>query len=75
MFMEYFILKSEIINLLINNREQVSNIEMESAYDRFVEEVRALNQPESDFQTVYRVLNLTRIELVSYQYEQEKKCP
>lgn len=47
--MEYFILKSKLINLLINKSKPNSITEMKNAYENFVINVLALNQPESDY--------------------------
>lgn len=77
--MEYFILKSKLINLLINKSKPNSITEMKNAYENFVINVLALNQPEVDYSIVFRTLNLTRIEFQSLQtqilYEQGEKCP
>lgn len=72
------LVKSEFWNLWTKNSQEVSNDEMENAYENFVKQVKALNQPETDYQTAFRTLNLTRIEFQSLQaqilYEQGKKC-
>lgn len=70
--------KTELFNLLKNNSQTVANQEMQQAYENFVAEVLTLNQSETGYQTVFRLLNLTRIELQALQtqilYEQGKKC-
>lgn len=71
--------KTELFNLLINFSPKITNHEMQFAYENFVINVLALNQPESDYGIVFRTLNLTRIEFQSLQtqilYEQGEKCP
>lgn len=70
--------KNELFGLLINNSQQVTNHEMQQAYENFIVEMTSLNQSEKDYQLIYRSLNLTRIEFLSLQaqiwYEQGEKC-
>lgn len=70
--------KTELFYLLENSTETVTNHEMQHAYENFVKKVVALNQSETDYQMVFRSLNLSRIELQALQtqilYEQGKKC-
>lgn len=70
--------KTELFNLLKNNSHTVANQEMQQAYENFVAETLTLNQSETDYPTVFRLLNLTRIELEAVQtqilYEQGGKC-
>lgn len=72
------LVKSELFSLLANGSQQVSNNEMKNAYEYFVREVETLNQSEADFKTVFRALNITRIEFKTLQTqflcEQGKKC-
>lgn len=71
------LLKMRLFSLLTGT-SPVPNDEIQSAYVEFIEEVKFLNQSESDYQTVFRSLNLTRVELIFLQplleYEQGKKC-
>lgn len=70
--------KTELFNLLMNNSQQVTNHEMQQAYENFIVEMTFLNQSDKDYQLIYRSLNLTRIEFQSLQaqiwYEQGEKC-
>lgn len=72
------LLQSELFKKLSDCSQEVSNDEMQHAYENFITKVEALNQSESDYQTVFRSLNLTRVELIFSQslleYEQGKKC-
>lgn len=58
--------------------KKVSNREMQQAYETFVKEVETLNQSETDFQTIFRALSITRIEFRILQLqilcEQGEKC-
>lgn len=71
------ILKTKLFSLLADT-SQVTNYEMQQAYEPFVKEVETLNQPETDYPTIFRILNITRIELVfllkQFQCEQGGKC-
>ncbi|MBS7120459.1 MAG: hypothetical protein KH117_05605 [Dysgonomonas sp.] len=73
------LLKTELFSLLKNNSQIVTKQEMQQAYENFVEEVSNLNQSERDNQTLFRILNITRIEFKTLQaqilYEQGGKCP
>lgn len=72
------LLKSELFKRLSDSSQEVSNDEMENAYEDFVEKVKILNQSENNYTVIIRTLNLTRIELTALQtvflYEQGKKC-
>lgn len=67
-----------MFDLLSVLSKKVSNREMQQAYETFVKEVETLNQPETDFKTIFRILNMTRIELIfllkQFQCEQGEKC-
>lgn len=71
------LVKVEFFNLLIDN-SSVTNLKMQHAYEIFVIDVLTLNQTETDYRTIFRSLNLTRIEFQSLQaqilYEQGEKC-
>lgn len=70
--------KLELFYLLEKSRLTATNHEMQQAYETFVKEVETLNQPETDFQTIFRKLNITRIEFKTLQLqilcEQGEKC-
>ena len=72
------LVKAEFFNLLIDN-SSVTTQKMQHAYEIFVIDVLTLNQTETDYRTIFRSLNLTRIEFQSLQtqilYEQGEKCP
>lgn len=70
--------KPELFYLLEKSRLTATNHEMQQAYETFVKEVETLNQSETDFQTIFRKLNITRIEFKTLQAqilcEQGGKC-
>lgn len=70
--------KSELIRLLSESSQTVTNIEMQNAYESFIRKIITQNHSENNYHEVYRMLNITRIELIGlellYQYEQGKKC-
>ncbi|KAA6319161.1 hypothetical protein EZS27_030912 [termite gut metagenome] len=72
------LLKTRFFNLLINSSQKVTNEEMQNAYGDFVKQVETLNQSETDYSVIFRILNFTRIEFSSLEsvfwYEQGKKC-
>lgn len=72
------LLSTELFNLLAENCLKVSNNEMKTAYETFVKKIETLNQSETDFQTIFRILNITRIEFRTLQLqilcEQGEKC-
>lgn len=72
------LLCTELFCLLKESSQTGSNDTMERAYDKFVEQVETLNQFEADFQTIFRILNITRIEFRILQLqilcEQGEKC-
>lgn len=71
-------LQTDLFSLLAKNSQEVSNDEMKNAYETLVENVKILNQSETDFKTIYRILNITRIEFKTLQTqilcEQGEKC-
>lgn len=71
-------LQKKLFGLLTEFSKEVTNEEMQQAYESFVTEVETLNQDDKNYITTYRLLNLTRIEFQSLQiqilYEQGKKC-
>ncbi|WP_428833141.1 hypothetical protein [Porphyromonas macacae] len=72
------LLRVKLIGLL-SDASQVTNKEMQIAYEDFVEQVSTLSQSETDYPKVFRILNYTRIELDSLEssslYGQGEKCP
>lgn len=70
--------KLELFYLLEKSRLTATNHEMQQAYETFLKEVETLNQPETDFKTIFRILNITRIEFRTLQLqilcEQGEKC-
>jgi hypothetical protein len=72
------LLKTKFFCLLAETTQEVTNEEMQNAYEHFVEQVATLNHSETDYSVIIRTLNLTRIEFASmemmYLYEQGKKC-
>lgn len=71
------LLQTEFFSLLTES-SLATNHEMQQAYETFVKEVETLNQPETDYPTIFRSLNITRIELIflskQFQCEQGEKC-
>lgn len=63
---------------LLSNHNQVSSTQFQNAYGKFTEQLKSLNRPENEYTAIYRVLNVTRIELASlshhFRYEQGEKC-
>ena len=70
--------KMRLFSILEKASQGVTNEEMRTAYGGFNEQIRSICQSEQDFPKVFRILEFTRIELVSlqtfYQYEQGEKC-
>lgn len=64
---------------LLSEPTQVTNEEMQSAYECFMERVKAVSQSEKDYSKIYRTQNIARIELESietvHQYGQGGKYP
>lgn len=71
------ILKLKLFRLLSESSLKVTNEEMQNAYGCFMEQVRAISQSEQNYSETFRILNITRIELVFieslYQYGQGEK--
>jgi hypothetical protein len=70
-------LESKLFGLLADT-SQITNKEMQNAYDDFVTQVLALSQSEFDYIKIFRTLNIARIELVFmesvHRYEQGKNA-
>lgn len=73
------LLKTRLFSLLSEISHEVINEEMQTAYGCFREQVKTVSQSEQNYSEVFRMLNITRIELVFlqslYRYEEGKKCP
>lgn len=71
------LLKTKLFCLL-SEPSQVTNGEIQSAYDDFVAHMSTLSQSEVDASKIFRILNFTRIEFdfigTSHRYEQGEKC-
>jgi hypothetical protein len=76
-------LMSKIINTklfsLLANASPVTNQEIENAYGHFTEHMRTASQSEGNYSEVFRMLNITRVELAflqsSYRHEEGEKMP
>jgi hypothetical protein len=72
------LIKTEFFSLIAGNSQEVTNEEIQNAYEKFIAYIDTLSQVGNVFTTIIRKLNITRIELVSLlkqnQYEQGKKC-
>lgn len=66
-----------IFGLLSETSQEVTNEEMQNAYDEFVEQIRAVSN-ENNYSTTYRILAATRIEIASLEttplYGQGGEC-
>lgn len=73
------LLKTKLLSLLSEPSQQVTNEEMQSAYGNFTEQIGFVSQSELDYSRIFRMLNITRVELVSIKtlnrYGQGEKCP
>lgn len=71
------LLSTELFSLLAESSLATAK-QMQQAYETFVKEVLTQNQSEADIQTIFRKLNITRIEFKTLQAqflcEQGKKC-
>lgn len=69
--------RMKFINLLADTSQEVTNDKMQNAYEEFVEYITTISSPE-DYTNIFRMLNLTRIEIISlqtmYRYGQGEKC-
>lgn len=68
-----------MFSLLSEPSQVVTNEEIQNAYGCFMEQLKTVSQSEQDYSEVFRMLNITRVELVFieslYRYEQGEKCP
>jgi len=73
------LLKTELFSLLSESSQTSTNEEMQNAYECFMEQLRTVSQSEQDYSKIYRMLNITRVELIFIEsfcrHEQGKKCP
>ncbi len=64
---------------LLSTVSEVTNIELNDAYECFTEHMRTVGQSENDLSEVFRALSVTRVELAFLQslhrHGVEKKCP
>lgn len=72
------LLKEKLFSLLSESSQENTNEEMQNAYECFMEQLRTVSQSETDYFEIYRILSITRIELVSvrthHRYGQGEKC-
>lgn len=77
-----FMLMNELVRMklfnLLSETSQITNEEMQSAYECFMGQLGAVSQSGNDYSEVFRTLNITRVELVFmeslYWHEEGKKC-
>lgn len=71
--------KTRLFSLLAELSQEVTNEEIQTAYGCFMEQVRTVSQSEQDYSEIFRMLNISRIEVAHLQtvfrYEQGGKCP
>lgn len=72
------LLRERLFSLLSESLQKVTNEEMQSAYECFMKGVETVSQSEKSYFEIYRMLNITRIELVGieslHRYGQGEKC-
>lgn len=72
------LLTTKLFRLMNEESRKITTEQMQQVYETLVKEVKTLNQPETDYPTIFRALNFTRIELVfllkQFLCEQGKKC-
>lgn len=73
------LLKERLFSLLTESSQKVINEEIQNAYGCFMKRVETVSQSEKDYSKIFRMLNITRAELVSIEslcrHEQGEKCP
>ena len=71
------LLKMKFYELLSKTSQEVTNTEMQDAYENFVKQIVTISNSE-DYTHIFRMLNLTRIEIAPlkglYQDGQGEKC-
>lgn len=64
---------------LLAESSQVTNEQIQNAYECFMEQLKAVSQSEQNYSEIFRMLNTTRVELAFLKllcrHEQGKKCP
>ena len=72
------LLKTRLFGLL-SEPSPVTNEEIQTAYGCFMEQLRTVSQSEQNYTNVFRMLNITRVELVFiesvHRHGQGEKCP
>lgn len=72
------LLETKLFSILSESSQESTNEEMQSAYGCFTEQVKIVSQSENNLSEIFRILNITRIELTFlisfYRYEQGEKC-
>jgi hypothetical protein len=63
------LIKTEFFVLMNEDSQNITNEQMHLAYETFVKDVETLNQPETDLKTIFRILNITRIEFRTLQLQ------
>lgn len=58
------VLKTRFFTLLAGASQEVTTDEMQSAYEDFIKQVDTLKQSENDYDSIIRIFNFIRIELV-----------
>lgn len=73
------LLKEGFVSLLSEPSQEITNEQMLKAYGCFMEQLVLVSHSEQDFSKVFRMLKITRIELVFieslHRYGQGEKCP
>ena len=71
------LLKERIFGLLSETSQEVTNQEMQNAYDEFLEHIEGVSNG-TDYSVIHRTLNATSIEIASLEttplYGQGEKC-
>lgn len=72
------LLEMKMFRLLSESSQPVTNEEIQNAYGCFMEQIKIISQSEQNYSEIFRMLNITRVELISieshYQYGQGEKC-
>lgn len=72
------LLQTRIFGLLSETSQEVTNQEMQNAYDEFIEHIKNVSNG-TDYSVIHRTLNATRIEIASLEttplYGQGGKMP
>lgn len=72
-------LTKTVLFSLLSEPSQVTNEEMRDAYGCFMEQIRTVSQSEQNYSEIFRILSVTRAELVFLEtlnrYEQGGEMP